>query len=377
MELGSLEELIERRKKGVLKIYLGYAAGVGKTYAMLQEAHRLKRRGLDVVIGYLEPHDRKDTLRLAEGLEVVPRKRVTVAQRDFPELDVEAVLRRNPQVVLIDELAHTNHPGSENEKRYQDVLEILDHQINVISTLNIQHVESVAERVQSLSQVDIQERVPDGILQRADHLVNVDVTIEDLRERLRTGKIYDKARSERAMLAFFTPQNLSFLREACLREAAEDQVRKIEEYGPELRQATAGSQETVMVAMSSDPNSAASLIRKGARLALQLSTKCYVVYIQSRREAPTRIDSGLQRKLQNNLKLAKSLGAEVVMLRAEHVAQALVNFAQEHYVVHAVFGKTRQSFLSERLKGSVISSFIRDSVGIDVHIVCTTRTGDK
>lgn len=373
MELGSLEELIERRKKGVLKIYLGYAAGVGKTFAMLQEAQRLKKRGLDVVVGYLEPHDRAETLLQAEGLEEVPRKIISVAGREFPELDVDAVIRRKPQIVLIDELAHSNVAGSKHEKRYEDVLEILEHQINVLSTLNIQHVETVAERVAQLTHIEVHERIPDNLLQRADQIVNVDVTIQDLRERLRTGKIYIKDRAEQALQNFFTPQNLSVLREACLREAAEDQVRKIGESDEELRKVTAGSQEAVMLCMSSDPTSAATLIRKGTRLAMQLSTRCYAVYVQSSKEAPTVIDAGLQRKLQNNLKLAKSMGAEVVTLKSDDVANALVNFAHEHYVLHAVFGKTRISPFKERIKGSVVSTFIHDSVGIDVHIVCTGK----
>ncbi len=373
VELGSLEELIERRKKGVLKIYLGYAAGVGKTFAMLQEAQRLKKRGLDVVVGYLEPHDRIETLRQSDGLEEIPRRIVPIAGRDFPELDVDAIIKRRPHIVLIDELAHTNVSGSKHEKRYEDVLEILEHQINVLSTLNIQHVETVAERVVELTHIEVQERIPDSVLQRADQLVNVDVTIEDLRERLRTGKIYLKDRAEKALLNFFTPQNLSVLREACLREAAEDQVRKIGEYDEGLRKVTAGSQEAVMVCMSSDPTSAAALIRKGTRLAMQLSTRCYAVYVQRKNESPTAIDAGLQRKLQNNLKLAKSMGAEVVQLKSDDVAHALVNFAHDNYVLHAMFGKTRISPFKERIKGSVVSTFIHDSVGIDVHIVCTGR----
>lgn len=367
------EELLERRKKGSLKIYLGYAAGVGKTFAMLQEAHRLKARGFDVVIGYLEPHDRPETWEQIKDLEIVPRRKVTIAGRLFEELDLDAVLARKPQVVLIDEAAHTNAPGSKNEKRFQDILEVLEARINVITTLNVQHLETVADKVAQVTKVEIRERVPDNILQRADQIVNVDVSIEELRERLRMGKIYKKEQTDLALSHFFTPANLSVLRETVLREAAGDQIRRIEEQTLLDAQDAALTHETVMVAMSSDPNNAEILLRKATKMASQLSSRCYAVYVQRRLEAPTVIDSGLQRKLQNNLKLAKTLGAEVVTLQGENVSELLVNFAVEHGVRHAIFGKSRLSPLKERIRGSVLLDFIHDSVGIDVHIVTTSR----
>ncbi len=365
------QELIERQKIGSLKIYLGYAAGVGKTFAMLNEAHRLKKAGLDVVIGYVEPHDRPETWDLVKGLEILPRKELSSVSKHIEELDVDAVIRRRPQVVLIDELAHTNAAGSKNEKRYQDVFDILDHQINVITTLNIQHLESVAQKVENLTHTPVQERVPDNILQRAGQIVAVDVAIEELRERLRIGKIYDKAKAETALTHFFTHQNLSLLRQSALREAAGDQIRRIDEEVLFKGQAGAQSQEGVMISLSSDPTNAAVLLRKGAKLAAQLSSKCYAVYIQTKIEGPTRIDSTLQRKLQNNLKLAKTLGIEVVIVPAEDVSAALVNFALDHNIGHAVFGKSRLSPFQARLNGSVLLNFIHDSVGIDVHIVST------
>lgn len=369
----SFEELLERRKNGSLKIYLGYAAGVGKTFAMLQEGHRLKARGFDVVIGYLEPHERAETTEQMKDLEILPRRQVSVGNRVFEEMDLDAVLFRKPHIVLIDELAHTNQPGGKNEKRYQDVLEILEHQINVISTLNVQHLESVAEKVSAVTKVEIRERVPDNILQYADQVVTVDVSIEELRERLRMGKIYGQVQAELALSRFFTPTNLSMLRETVLREAAGDQIRRIEEQTLLSGADSKLTHETVMVALSSDPNNAEVLIRKATRLATQLSSHCYVVYVQRSHEQPTRIDSALQRKLQNNLKLAKQLGAEIITLRGENVSELLVNFAQEHDVRHAVFGKSRLSPLRERLRGSVLLDFLHDSVGIDVHIVTFSR----
>ncbi|MGZ3695878.1 MAG: universal stress protein [Bdellovibrionota bacterium] len=370
--MSRFEELIERKKHGSLKVYLGYAAGTGKTYEMLQEGHRLLKRGMDIVAGYVEPHMRPETTALTEGLEHVPVKTVSIGGSDFLEMDVDAIIKRAPQVVLIDELAHTNVSGSKHEKRYQDVLEILEHGINVISTLNVQHLESVASRVTEATQAPVQERLPDNILRRADQVVVVDVTLEELRERLRLGKIYDKAKAEIALQNFFSYENLSFLREVTLREVAGDQVRKIEAQGLLKAKAVDIAEESVMVAMSSDPTNAEILLRKAARMAAQLSTKCYAVYIQSKKESPTRIDSGLQRKLQNNLKLAQTLGAEVVTVREDKIAEALITFATTHHVGHAIFGKPRSTPLMELLKGSVILNFLHESIGVDVHIVTTT-----
>jgi len=339
----TFEDLISKKTQGSFKIYLGYAAGVGKTYEMLQEGHRLKKRGLDVVIGYVEPHARPETTALTEGLEQIPVKMLSAGGSTFPEMDLDAILKRAPKIVLIDELAHTNFTGSKNEKRFEDVLQLLENKINVISTLNVQHLESVADRVTQATSAPVQERIPDVILGRADQIVLVDVTMEELRERLRAGKIYDKVKAEHAMGKFFTYENLSFLREIALREVAGDQVRKIEAQGLLKQKAADIAEEAVMVAMSSHPTDAEILLRKATRMAAQLSTHCYAVYIQKNAESATKIDATLQRKLQNNLKLAKTLGAEVITLRAENIHEALVTFAANHRVKHAIFGKSRRS----------------------------------
>jgi two-component system sensor histidine kinase KdpD len=288
-------------------------------------------------------------------------------------MDVGAIIARKPQVVLVDEAAHTNHPGSPHEKRYEDILEILENQINVITTLNVQHLESVADRVSQISKIEIKERVPDQILNYADQIVNIDVSIEELRERLRMGKIYKREQADLALTHFFTPGNLSLLRETVLREAAGDQIRRIERQTMLSAGDAVLAHETVMVALSSDPNNAEILIRRATRMATQLASRCYVVYVQRKYERPTVIDAALQRKLQNNLKLAKTLGAEVVTLQGEDISEILVNFAQDHNVRHAVFGKSRLSPLRERIRGSVLLDFIHDSVGIDVHIVTTIK----
>ena len=368
------DAILERRKKGSLKIYLGYAAGVGKTYSMLQEAHRLKSRGIDVVIGYVEPHARRDTSNQIGDLEIIPLKQVESAGRILPEMNLQAILERKPQVVLVDELAHHNVSGSKNEKRYQDILDLLDADISVISTLNVQHLESAAEKVTEISGVEISERVPDLILQRADQIITVDVSIEELRDRLRIGKIYSKERAEVALVNFFSYPNLSMLREYALREAAGDQVRRIDEEQLLSQQGTKLAHETVMVCLSSDPTNAEVLIRRGTKMASQNSSYCYVIYVQRKLESPTVIDSALQRKLQNNLVLAKRLGAEVVTLHGENIAETLVNFATEHNVRHAVFGKSRLSPFRERLRGSVIMNFTYDAIGVDVHVLSTVGT---
>ncbi len=365
-------ELLARKRQGSLKVYLGYAAGVGKTYAMLQEGHRLRQAGFDVAIGYVEPHRRPETAALMDGLEVVPPRLCRAGDALFPEVDVPAVLARRPQVALVDELAHTNATGSPNPKRYRDVLDIMEAGINVITTLNVQHLESVAERVETVTGIPVRERLPDAVLHRADQVVNVDVTKEELRERLRLGKIYGPEQAERALMGFFTYQNLSLLRELCLREASGDQVRKIAEQGLLSREAAGDAVEAVMVALSSDPTDAETLIRRGMRMASQFGSPCYVVYVRRPSETPTRIDAGLQRVLQNNLRLAALLGAEVVQLEDHDVPVALVNFASERNVRHAVFGKSRLSPLRERLRGSFILDFLHEAVGVDVHIVNTT-----
>ena len=365
-------ELIERKRQGSLKVYLGYAAGVGKTYAMLQEGLRLKQQHVDVAIGYLEPHDRPETMALAAHLETVPPREWRVGDAVFHEMDVEAILARKPQVVLVDELAHTNADGSKNDKRYSDVLEVLAQGINVISTINVQHLESVAARVEEATGIAVRERIPDTVLRRADQVVNVDVTKEELRERLRQGKIYAPQQAERALSSFFTYENLSFLRELCLREASGDQVRKIEAQEL-LKPALAGyAVEAVMVALSSWPTDAESLIRRGVRMANQLGSPCYVVYVRRPQESPTRIDAGIQRQLQHNLQLATRLGAEVVQLEGVDIAETLVNFASERNVRHAIFGKSRLSPLRERLRGSFLLDFLYEAVGVDVHVANVT-----
>lgn len=374
MTTKTFDEILENKRKGSLKIIMGYAAGVGKTYSMLKEAHTLKERGFDVVIGYVEPHKRSETQALVAGLEQVPLKMLKVGDVTFYEMDVDAIIARAPKIVLVDELAHTNIAGSKHAKRYLDVLDILEAEINVISTLNVQHLESISDKVSTATKVPIHERIPDKFLQIASQIVMADVSMEDLRERLRLGKIYDKTRAETALINFFTYHNLAFLRELCLREVAGNQFQRLEE-NELLEKNNAVAEEAVMISLSSDPTNAPTLIRKGTKLAARLSSRVFVVFVQKKSEDPSHIDSQLQRKLQQNFDLALRLGAEVKILHSERIADALVNFALENKIKHAVFGKSRLSPVAERIRGSILLEFIHDAVGVDVHVVNTESAG--
>lgn len=374
MTTKSFDEILENKRKGSLKIIMGYAAGVGKTYSMLKEAQTLKERGFDVVIGYVEPHKRPDTQALVNGLELVPLKKMNVGDTVFYEMDTDAILARKPQIVLVDELAHTNIEGSKHNKRYMDVLDILEAQINVISTLNIQHVESISDKVGQATKAPVHERVPDKFLQIATQIVMADVSMEDLRERLRLGKIYEKNRAETALVNFFTYHNLAFLRELCLREVAGNQSKRLEE-NDLLEKKRALAEESVMISLSADYTHAASLIRKGTKLAARLSSRVFVVYVQKKSEDAAHIDSQLQRKLQQGFDLAIRLGAEVKILKSEHIADTLVNFAMENNIKHAVFGKSRLSPIMERIRGSILLEFIYDAIGVDVHVINTESEG--
>ena len=365
-------------RKGTLKIYLGYARGVGKTYAMVQEGLRLKKRGMDVVVGFAEDHVPVETSTLLSSLERISPKIRSIEGRDLYEMNVTAIPKRNPQVVLVDELEHRNPKGAKNEYRYQDVLELIGYGMNIITTVNVQSLESVADRVSEAIQVPVQERIPDWILTHADEIVTVDVGMEELRERLRSGKIFDRAAAGMALQTFYTYDNLSFLRGVMMREASADQARRIEKQKLINSQTAGLAEEAVMVALCSEPRYAEVLLRKAARLANRFSTRCYGVHIQKSSKSLTEASPAVQKRVQRNSRLAKALGVEVETVSAENVAEALLTFASTHYVKHAVFGKPRQSPLMARVRGSLLMDFIQGSVGVDVHIVNTDweRKGD-
>jgi len=363
--------MIRRAQRGRLKVYLGYCAGVGKTYQMLQEGHRLKQEGIDVVIGLLETHGRVDIAKLAEGLETIPRRRQEYRGIAVEEMDVDAVLARKPQVVLIDELAHTNAPGSRNLKRYEDVQDILAAGIHVVTTMNVQHLESLYNIVEKAVGVKVRERLPDSVLAEADQIVDVDLTTEDLRKRLEEGKIYPRERIEAALTNFFQPSNLEKLRELTLRELASQIDLRRRETPEEESDATP---DQVMVCLSSRGPNTEKLLRYASRLAGKLNRNWYAVYVQTQSEAATAIDARTQRFLSDALTLAKQLGAMVFTYKGEDVADTILRFAKEYRAGHIVIGRPTPKPFWKRFgrNRDIVKDLVRNARGVTI-IVLDTR----
>jgi two-component system sensor histidine kinase KdpD len=363
-------ELVQRARRGRLKLYIGFAAGVGKTYRMLEEAHALRKRGVDVVVAFVETHGRAETAALLEGLEVVPRRRIEYRGLMVEEMDVEAVLARRPAVAIVDELAHTNAPGSRRAKRHQDVIDLLDAGINVIGAVNIQHLESLNDVVQRVTGVTVRETVPDGFVKAADQVVNLDLAVEDLLERLRGGKIYAQERIPYALEHFFQDGHLSTLRELALREVAEslERTEEAKRWSKEERQVVTGLGR-VMVCMSSYPPHEATLLRKGSRMAGRLNTDWFVVYVETPNESPDRIGSEAQRHLIANIERARELGAEFVRLKARDPVTAIIDFARSHGVGHIVIGRSHRPWWRQLFLRSVPLRLVQEGQGLDIHIV--------
>ena len=363
-------ELVERAKRGRLKVYIGPAAGVGKTYQMLEEAHALKKQGVDVVLAFIETHGRAETEALVEGLEVIPRRRMDYRGVTVEEMDLDAVLKRHPQLAVVDELAHTNIPGSRNRKRYQDVLELLEAGINVICAFNVQHLESLNDLVKQATDVVVRETIPDSFLKQADQVVNLDLAVEDLIERLRAGKIYSQEKVNWALEHFFKPEKLSMLREIALREVAESIDRTVSAQArSDENSHRAVASERVMVCIASRTPHSAMLLRRASRLAGRLNTDWYVVYVETPKENPLRIDAEAQRHLIDTEQKARELGAEVVRLSAKDPVPALLEFARTHGVGHIVIDRTRKSWWRQLLGQSVMARLVREAAGFDLHIV--------
>jgi two-component system sensor histidine kinase KdpD len=358
--------LIQRQQRGRLKIYLGFAAGVGKTYEMLQEGHRLKRQGVDVVIGIIETHGRAETAAQIGDLEQVPRRRIEYRGVVLEEMDLETLLARRPTVAMVDELAHTNAPGSRNAKRYQDIEELTRAGINVISTLNVQHLESLHDIVEAATGVKVKERVPDYVIGMADQLVNVDLSAEDLRERLLAGKVYPKERIEAALANFFTLANLTRLRELVMGEIAHRLDRRRQE-GEEG--AGHGGVNRVMVALSSRSPNAAALLRKGARLADRLGAPWYAVYVQTPGETMEKTDAATQRHVTNTLTLAQQLGGTALPFKGADVVSTIAAFVQEYGITHIVLGKTQRPWYQRWFGQSVLDRLLRATSGVDILVV--------
>jgi two-component system sensor histidine kinase KdpD len=360
-----LEKVAPEKTRGTFKLFLGYAPGVGKTYSMLSEAIRRKNRGEDVVIGMIETHGRKGVVELAQQLETVPRRKLQYKGTTFEEMDLEAILVRRPAVVLVDELAHTNIEGSIHPKRYEDVLDIVEAGICVLSTMNVQHLESVAPSVQRISGITVRETVPDWVMKRVTEVVMADVTPEALQTRMRRGDIYPLDRVERALSNFFRPANLIALRELALREVAQEVDRSLETYlEKEEPDRNLGVRERFAVCISSNP-SAQYLIARAARMARRLDAELYVLYID------TGVDESEsdQRTLEANLRLAKDVGAQVVRMISRSVAEPVAQFVREKHITQVVFGRSAVKGWKRYLYLNTIHKFLRDAPPVDVHIV--------
>jgi two-component system sensor histidine kinase KdpD len=345
---------------------------VGKTYRMLEEAHALKKRGVDVAIGFVEPHGRRETEAMIAGLEAIPRRKLEYRGVGVEEMSLNNILKRNPAVALVDELAHTNVPGSRNKKRYQDALELLAAGINVIGAFNVQHLESLNDVVERATGVTVRETIPDSFLKQADQVVNLDLAVEDLQERLRAGKIYTPDKIDWALEHFFTDSNLAHLRELALREVAES-VERASVYrtaAPETGQdGIRSNRNRVMVCLSSSSPRATALLRKGSRLAGRLATDWFVVFVETPGERPDKIDSQAQRHLLTNSEKARELGAELVRLHHRDPVEAILEFAHSHSVGHIVVGRSQQPFWRQAFGRSIPLRLAKEASGFDLHIV--------
>ncbi|PZX65717.1 sensor protein KdpD [Hydrotalea sandarakina] len=348
--------LIKKSKRGKFKIYIGMSAGVGKTYRMLQEAHALLKNGVDVKIGYIETHQRKETEALLQGLPVIPRRKLFYKGKELEELDVAAVLNMRPEVVIIDELAHTNIEGSKNEKRWQDVMEILEAGINVISAVNIQHIESLNEDVKSITNIEVKERIPDSVLREADEVVNIDLTADELIDRLKEGKIYTADKIHAALKNFFQKEHILQLRELALKEVASQVERKVE---TEVIKSNTLKPERFLACISSNDQTAKTVIRKTARLANYYNSKWYVLYVQTMDESPEKIPLDKQRHLINNFKTATELGAEIIKMNSNNIAKTIIEQCEERQITTVCIGKPHFSLFRLILFTNVFNELLK------------------
>jgi two-component system sensor histidine kinase KdpD len=358
--------LIKKSRKGKLKIYIGMSAGVGKTYRMLQEAHALLKSGIDIKIGFVETHNRAETKALTEGLSIIPLRKLFYKGKELEEMDLQAIINLRPEVVVVDELAHTNIEGSKNEKRWQDVLDIIDAGINVITAVNIQHIESLNEEIKDITGVEVRERIPDRILALADEVVNIDLTADELVTRLKEGKIYAKERIETALKHFFQSENILQLRELALKEVASQVERKVE---TEVTRPNVLRHEKFLACISSNERTAKTVIRKTARLANYYHSKWYVLYVQLPEEAADKIPLDKQRHLINNFKLATELGAEIIKVESPTVAKAIIEQAEERKVTTICVGKPHLNLLKIILATNVFNELLKKLSSNDIDLI--------
>ncbi len=359
-------DLIKKSRRGKFKIYIGMSAGVGKTYRMLQEAQTLLRNGIDVKIGYVETHGRQETEALIEGLPVIPRRKVFYKGKELDEMDLQAILNLRPEIVIVDELAHTNIPGSTNEKRWQDVMEILNAGINVISALNIQHIESLNEEVKAITGVEVQERIPDSVLREADEVVNIDLTSDELIARLKEGKIYAADKIEISLRNFFKSDSILQLRELALKEVAGQVERKVE---TEVPRNVAFRHEKFLACVSSNEENAKTVIRKTARLASYYNAKWFVLYVETPSENSEKIPLDKQRFLINNFKLATELGAEVVREKSNNIAKSIIKIADEKKATTICIGKPHLSLMKIIMATNLFNELLNKLSATDVDLI--------
>jgi two-component system sensor histidine kinase KdpD len=366
---------LEQRMRARLRVYIGAAPGVGKTYQMLEDAHLLRQQGYDIVVGFVETYGRAGTEAQIKDLEVMLRKRIEYRNVVLEEIDIGAIIERKPEICLVDELAHTNVPGSKNKKRYEDALELLDAGISVFTAVNIQHLETLNDAVARSSGIRVRETVPDSFLKRADEVVNVDVTVEELRARLKQGKIYKPEKVEQSLTNFFRKGNLSTLRELALRAVAEEVGSKAAQYRAREGLEPAPIPEKVMVCISPS-YTARRLLRAGSRIAGRLGAVWYAVYVETPRYALSRIDPRSARQLEANLAMAEELGATIVKLKAKRAADGLIEFARREGISHVIFGQSARSRWDILLHGSALNRFLAEVKDAAIQVIPTGEHGD-
>jgi two-component system, OmpR family, sensor histidine kinase KdpD len=359
-------DLIRQSRRGKFKIYIGMSAGVGKTYRMLQEAQTLLRNGVDVKVGYVETHGRLETEIQLQGLPVLPRRKLFYKGKELEEMDVQGVINLHPELVIVDELAHTNIEGSKNEKRWQDVMDILDAGINVISAVNIQHIESLNEEIKNITGVEVAERVPDSVLEGADEVVNIDLTADELVARLKEGKIYAADKIGIALQNFFQPEKILQLRELALKEVASQVERKIE---TELPRGAHLPNERFLACIGSNHETARKVIRKTARLASYYRSRWWLLYVQTPKEDGDKIGLAAQRHLINNFKLATELGAEVVRVKQNNIAKGIMEVAETHAITTICIGKPHLSLYNVIMSTAVFAQLLNKLAASDIDVV--------
>jgi len=359
-------DLIQKSRKGKFKIYIGMSAGVGKTFRMLQEAHALLKSGVDVKIGFIETHNRVETHQLLDGLPIIPRRKLFYKGKELEELDLQAIIDLRPEVVIVDELAHSNMEGSKNEKRWQDVVEILNAGINVISAVNIQHIESLNNDIKTITGIEVQERIPDSVLQLADEVVNIDLTAGELVARLKEGKIYAEDKIPIALGNFFTTDNILQLRELALKEVASQVERKVE---TEIQKGVGMRHEKFLACISSNEKTAKNVIRKTARLASYYHSKWTVLYVQTPSESSDKIPLDKQRYLINNFKLATELGAEINQIENDNVSNTIMEVVEQKSITTLCMGKPHLNLFRIILATNTFNRLLNKLSSLDIDLV--------